>query len=276
MSEDQDRALARRIVDEYGGEYRRWVTDQFRGGGAPVTALLSALMVVVSGAWFVAAENPYAHAELLDRLARTFTLDASDWGAGRWYCHLTHALLWTDNWLNGLVLLAGWVYFGAHAERRLGGAGAVALALGAVFAGGWAVLAVQGPDAAACEYTARARAAALPGAEYLRAALDWVYGTLGGQPVEYLTGPAAAVAAALVVAVLVRDPEAGWRGHPRVVAAAALFLFADLTGVLRFHPSPVAYPGRAAGAAVAVLLLTAWGLVRLATWRRAAPAGGRP
>ena len=94
MSDDQDRAAARRLVDEFGGDYRRWLTDQFgAGGGAPFTALFSVLILAASGSWFLASENPSAHAELLDWLGRTFTLGAADWAAGRYHCHVSHALL---------------------------------------------------------------------------------------------------------------------------------------------------------------------------------------
>lgn len=277
MNESADRNLAGRIVDQFGGDYRRWLFGQFEPGGVRATALISVLMLAVSGAWVVAAGNPLEHHALLERLSRDFTLDATDWAGGRYWCHVSYALLWQGDWLNGILLFVGWLYFGSQAERRLGALRTAGLFAAAAFAGGWAYLAVQGPDAAWYEAAVRGWAARLPGplADPGRAAADWVYAGWGRERYEYLMGPSAAVAAALAVALLLRDPESGWRDHPRHLVVAAVFLYLDLTGVLRVH-SPVAYPPRAAGAAVALPLVLACGLSGLAAAAvRAARGRGR-
>ena len=54
--------------------------------------------------------------------ARNCILDATDAGAGRLHCYLTHAFLWGDNLPQAALMLAGLVVFGCACQRRVGAA----------------------------------------------------------------------------------------------------------------------------------------------------------
>ena len=232
----------------------RWLWRELDWRGGLAANSLAALFALVTAAGYVSLHWPGVF-DVRQFLVPHFQLSPENLDAGRVHCYLTHAFLAVGTLPHILLTFAGLVLFGYAAERRVGLAWVLAVFVAATVAGGAAELAAGsvGGHTAVDDLTKRAGSAADTVADLLARLLH-------GRAV--VNGPAAAVAAFLVVAVLVRpDDESKWDNLWVALAGVGLTL-ADSRFVLGESAAGVVNASRAVGVGVGLLAVLARAVAR--------------
>jgi hypothetical protein len=248
----------------------RWLWRELDWRGGLAANSLAGLFALVSLAAAVSLHWPGVF-DARQFLAAHFELTPENLAAGRPYCLLTHAFLSVGSLPHTLLLFAGFVLFGYAAERRVGPGWLLAVFVAATVAGGAAELAAGsvGGHTAVDSLATGAGSMADAVANVLNRLLH-------GRAV--VSGPAAAVAAFLTVAVLVRpDDESRWDNLWVALAGVAL-VAADSRAVIGEAAGGAVAASRAVGVLVGLLAVAARAVARRdfgATWPARFAAAGR-
>jgi hypothetical protein len=252
-----DRRIAADVAGELRGDYLEWLADQFRTRGRLVTALISLLMLAVTMGEWVYQGNPLQYQWLRDVLEVHAQIDSSDLASPLNHRMLLYACRWSSGeWLNAILLFAAFIYLAGAAEARIGSVWMLIVMLGAVWCGAMVQITIDHPDAATImlqlsqgiEQYAPIQIAG-PVTDGLKLLFQQ------GHPGSWAVGPGAALFAAAVIAVLLPKRPVSWKEQARLLLLAVVLLGVDVSGILRFNDSPVAWGLRIGGMLFALATL---------------------
>lgn len=252
-----DRRIAADVAGTLRGDYLEWLVDQFRGPGRLVTALISLLMLAVTmGEWFYQG-NPPQYQWLRAVLEVHAQIDSSDLASPLNHRMLLYACRWSSGeWLNAILLFTAFIYLAGAAEERIGSVWMLIVMLGAVWCGAMVQITIGHPDAAAImlqlsqgiEQYVPIQVAG-PVTDGLKLLFQQ------GHPGLAAVGPGAALFAAAVIAVLLPKRPVSWKEQGWLLVLAVVMLGVDVSGILRFNASPVAWGLRIGGMLFALAML---------------------
>lgn len=252
-----DRRIAADVAGELRGDYLEWLADQFRGQGRRVTALISLLMLAVTMGEWVYQGNPFQYQWMRAVLEVHAQIDSSDLASPVHHRMLLYACRWSSGeWLNAILLFAAFICLAGAAEERIGSFWMLIVMLGAVWCGAMLQITIDHPGAGAImlqlsqgiEQYAPIQIAG-PLTDGLRLLFQQGHPGLGA------VGPGAALFAAAVIAVLLPKRPVSWKEQAWLLLLAVVMLGVDVSGILRFNASPVAWGLRIGGMLFALAML---------------------
>jgi hypothetical protein len=232
-------------------DWRQSLLGEFSGGS--IARVLSFIFVAVTGFYFYAInKGAFGHLQILNE---HFICSADGLQQGRFHSLVSHAFLWSGEYLQAGLMLFGLIYFASAAQRRIGTLCTLLVFVLSTALGGWLSVFSNTPAGETAWQGLIQSAAGLQEiGPYAVSALTVLFESFQ-LSMPTVSGPAACVTAFMFIAVMLRAPRESWKSNVTVLVAAMAYVVVDCLGLLRSGAPSISYALRVAGFAVALLFV---------------------